>query len=239
MTLVETLNANLTLASVNLDDLKELCARLGYARAPVLLHGSVLSDRFDQDSDIDVFICAAGVSAMHVLTYIGQQRIDVAALGPERLLNTIDENSKNGHDDLARIVLEGYPIAGNWQAIRDFSECRTAILPSFNIIRSKNLIVGTLHELQAGRRGHLERIGQASRLVDIIATAILRSAGLWVTNGPVLLRRLEQHDPQAAVQLDEAFRAFLRSGTTEEFLAICRERIGVDELRHQPILVSL
>jgi hypothetical protein len=239
MSLNDILDKNLANARVTLSSLLEIRDGLGYQKAPTMIHGSVLSERFDTDSDIDLLICAQGVKAMHVLTYVGTQRIDVAVLGPERLLEAIADDAERGHDDLAYTLLNGTPIDGCWDALIEFAENRLHEPPTFNAARTSNKMIGTIQELRSGRRSRFEQLGQAYRIVEFIAAAILQKDGQWATSGPVLLRRLESHDSAAAFALHDAFHEFLRTGDSCGFSAICTDRLKLEMDRHQPLIISI
>lgn len=235
----EALTANLARAGLTVDKLREVLAGEGFGSNPALLHGSALRRQFDEHSDIDILVIAPNVSAAHVCIPCASTRLDIAVFSISRLHQELVGETSRGWDGIARTLMDGVPLQGEWRSVQDEARRLTASAPSVNFKLVRNRARSVFHDMaRRDADSRIERLMLAKELVDAYCDILLRNHGFWSSNGVVALRRLKANLPHCFARLDFAVSAYVSQGKLEPLEEILAAQLGPTLQVFEPLRVG-
>jgi hypothetical protein len=224
------LERNLAGVGLRIEDICSAIAEIGQPQWPVFVHGSVLTENFDSESDIDI-ICCGGFSACdHVITFYSGVRLDIKFYNWKYLTRELENDIYRGQDGLCQALAQGLPIKGEWKILVEYAKQSLKATPIFPKERIQNYLAGVFSDLRKPLT-RLERIGVAGDLMRTLCEAKLLASAEWSAQGRVLYARACQHDAALAQQLEVALSDFIDTGDFDPLKKIAAAILGTGSVQ--------
>lgn len=208
------IEGNLLLSDITCDEIiQAVCRMLGpqHQSAPMLMHGSILTNAFDAYSDIDIIVVAPQTPE-HLSVPLKGKLLDIKLSSVKFLCKEMQNEVHRGHDGLCEAIVSGVEIVGNWTALKDFARA-TIVQPPHEQLPEVYALQcsGALADMQRGAE-QWERLQLASTLIESISALRLLNAGVRLARGRRLAARLYSTDPSLAEDLLLGVEEYLGSG---------------------------
>lgn len=226
---VSIFDQNLQTRGLSLQALRDEIAQYGFADHPAVVHGSVLSERFDEFSDIDIMIVTQRPGLFQEIRLIKGARLDICIININRLLAEMSAEVSKGWDGLARTIVNGFILSGNWEVLHKHAAQLIRQAPEASIDKANNRLASLLSDLyRKSSTSILERVWFCNELISIVGDIHLRSNGKWSTGGRELVLRFEAVHSDEAEALTQIANRFIATGRPTEFERFISERLGIE-----------
>lgn len=232
---VNSLQNNLASRDISIPEILQALKRIGFGDAPTLIHGSALTCNFDASSDVDLIVCVRCSGIHHLTEFCKSTRLDMLMADPTHLLREMSSDYGRGRDGLMPAIVDGVKIAGNWTALEGFARSMLERGPSKNTRHFGNRMAGLLSDMRRGSFSSIERILQASALLELLGDFHLVQTGQWSSGGPVLGKRLSESFPDLSEEMYRGMLAYVTSGRHELLDEVAIGILGIERVSHRRI----
>lgn len=233
----QILTQNLAARGAKVEDLISALAHIGLNNCPSLVYGSALRQNFDHQSDIDIICCTAQRSILHRVEVLEKMRLDIRVYDTRSLLLEVDALLSRGQSFLAKALIDGLPITGNWRGVKEFCSIRISGKPPYSSAEATNAVHGLLSDMHRAA-SPLVRQAKSSMLILRLAEFYLLKHGHWISTGDRLIQQFETTFPERSESLVKAARTYVSRGDLLQLTERAKELLGVDEILFSPMIVD-